>query len=302
MSSLDERDISQIMEASKHASARFRKQNALYIVATPIGNPLDISLHALEVLKAADAIFCEDTRITGRLLQHYGIKASLFIYNDHSGEKERDHILRRLNDGQSIALVSDAGTPLISDPGYRLIADIQQHNYKMISLPGASSVITALTLAGLPTDRFCFHGFLPSKTSAKRSFLEPLVNWPTTHVFFESAKRIIDTLAVSQHVFGNEREAVVARELTKTYEEYQRLPLKELSEHYQNNPDIRGEIVFMIAPQTLENTLDEHELDKQILAALENMRLKEAVGFVAEHTKINKKQVYERALILSGKK
>lgn len=302
MSSNNEREFSQIVEASKHASARFRKQNALYIVATPIGNPLDISLHALEALRAADAIFCEDTRVTDRLLQHYGIKNSLFVYNDHSGDKERDHILRRLNDGQAVALVSDAGTPLISDPGFCLINEIHTHGYQMITLPGASSVITALSLACLPTDRFCFHGFLPHKTQAKHQFLEPLKDWSTTHVFFESAKRLTDTLEVAIRIFGKERKAVIARELTKPYEEFKRMRLGELQEFYTLHPEIKGEIVFLIAPNDAEQTIDQTTIDTHILTALEQMRLKEAVAFVSEHTGINKKQIYERALILSGKK
>ncbi len=302
MSSVNERDISQILEASKPASTRFRKENALYIVATPIGNPLDITLHALEVLTQADAIFCEDTRVTGRLLQHYSIKNSLFIYNDHSGEKERDHILRRLNDGQSVALVSDAGTPLISDPGYRLVHEIYKSGYKMITLPGASSVITALTLSALPTDRFCFHGFLPNKAAARLSFLEPLKQWPVTHVFFESAKRLPESIAAVQQIFGSDRQATIARELTKHYEEFRRGSLKELAKYYSEHSDIKGEIVLVVAPHLASDTPDEAEIDAQIITALEQMRLKEAVAFVAEHTGINKKQIYERALTLSGKK
>lgn len=273
----------------------------LYVIATPIGNPEDITLRALKILAAADCVACEDTRMTNRLLGYHGIKASMIIYNDHSSERERQQILTRLAEGKTVALVSDAGMPMISDPGYKLINDVREQGYAVHVLPGASAVTTALPFSGLPSDRFCFHGFLSSKSQGRKNELAALKDWPVTHVFFESPRRLPEMLADMLEVCGN-RDVAVTRELTKTYEECRRAPLSELVAHYQANPDVKGEIVVLMAPPSDKEQLSEAELDAQLLKALESMRLKEAVAFVVEHTGLNKKHVYERALTLSGKK
>ena len=204
----------------------------LYLTAVPIGNARDITLRALDMLAAVDAIACEDTRVTGKLLGLYGISGSLISYHDHNADKMRPAILKRIAQGQSVALVSDAGTPLISDPGYKLVRAAQDQGLTVTCLPGASAPLAGLLLSGLPSDRFLFAGFAPSRSAARRAFFASLSPVQATLVFFESAKRLPASLADLAATLGD-REAAVTRELTKRFEEARRGTLASLAEHYR---------------------------------------------------------------------
>lgn len=273
----------------------------LYIVATPIGNLADMTLRALETLHCADAIACEDTRISGRLLHHYGIDAKLMQYHEHNAAKMRPEIVSRIAAGAAIALVSDAGTPLISDPGYKLVRDCVEAGLHVEAAPGASSVMTALAIAALPTDRFVFEGFLPTKESAARKVLGALKGIEATLVFFESARRVAETLTLMRDVLGDGREAVVARELTKLYEEAVRGTLGELSAHYTKVPEPRGEIVLVVGPPLAVAEATEDELDTALTSALARASVKEAVAEVSATLSLPRGKVYARALELKQK-
>jgi len=271
----------------------------LYIIATPIGNLKDITLRALDVLRIVDLIACEDTRVTAKLLHHYGIDKPTLSYNDHNGQERRPKILEALAQGQRVALVSDAGTPLISDPGYKLVKAVHEHGFYVTTLPGPSSVMAALCLSGLPTDRFLFAGFLPSKTEACRNGLRELATSPSTLVFFESAHRLPATLALMHEVFG-EREAAVVRELTKLYEESKKGVLSTLIAYYQEHGEPRGEVVVVVAPPAIAHESTE-QLEEKLRLLLASHSVKEAVAIVAEETGTPRKEVYSLALKLSSK-
>lgn len=276
------------------SESKERAKTALYIVATPIGNPDDITLRALKILQTVDIIACEDTRVTGRLLSHYGFKASMFCYNDFSTDRDREKLLEKIREGSSIALVSDAGTPLISDPGYKLVKHAQQEEIPVITLPGPSSVIAALTVAGLPTNRFLFEGFLPVKTAARTAALLPHKQLEATLVFFESARRLTESLKDMHTVLGN-RHASVIRELTKHYEEIRSGTLSELVGHYSQAEQPKGEIIVIVGPaENIE--IEEDALIRQLTDALATMSVKEAATAVAGATNFPKKYVYTRAL------
>jgi 16S rRNA (cytidine1402-2'-O)-methyltransferase len=266
---------------------------ALYIVATPIGNMEDITIRARNLLAAVDVIACEDTRVTGLLLSKMGIKAKLMCYNDYSTDEDRRKIAQLIEAGKSVALVSDAGTPLISDPGYKLVREISDKGLKVTSLPGPSSIITALTLSGLPTNRFLFEGFLPNKTESRKNALAELKNIKATLVFFESAKRLVAMLKDVEAVLGN-RETTVLREITKKFEEVNRRPLADLISYYSENQPL-GEVVVVVGPPDDKN-ISEDDLITQIQKSLEHMSMKDAVAFVAQNTGVNKKDVYRVAL------
>ena len=270
---------------------------ALYIVATPIGNPEDITLRALKVLQSASVIACEDTRVTNRLLSHHQIKASMFCYNDFSTDKNRQQLLAKILQGSSVALVSDAGTPLISDPGYKLVTEAQEQGIDVITLPGPSSVIAALTVAGLPTNRFLFEGFLPVRSAARTAVLLPYKQLAATLVFFESARRLASSLQDMHKVLGN-RQGAVIRELTKHYEEVRKGSLSELVAHYLQAEQPKGEIIIVIAPAE-EGIVDDDMLESALKKALATMSVKEAVAAVAAATSFPKKYVYTRALELA---
>lgn len=272
----------------------------LYITATPIGNLGDITLRALDVLRSAALIVCEDTRVTGRLLARYGINTSMIAYHDHNADGVRPSILRAISEGKAVALVTDAGTPLVSDPGYKLVRAVTEAGYYVTSLPGPSSLLAALTLAGLPTDRFLFEGFLPVKDQARRARLEELAGIDATLVFFERASRLPDTLETLRDILG-EREAAVARELTKIYEEVRRAPLAALVEHYRREGPPKGEAVVIIGPPAERGAIDSAALDECLLFYLDAMRTSEAAEKVSLLLGLPKKQVYERALALKGK-
>jgi 16S rRNA (cytidine1402-2'-O)-methyltransferase len=270
----------------------------LHLVATPIGNLGDITLRALQTLAGADVIACEDTRVTRRLTEHYGIVASLIAYHEHNAAQARPKILARLAQGEAVALVSDAGTPLISDPGFKLVREACAAGYPVTALPGPSSVLTALTLAALPTDRFFFEGFLPSKAGARRARLEDLSRIESTVVVFESGHRIRDTLADLAAVMEM-REAAICRELTKLHEEVRRGPLPALAA-MAPQLETRGEFVVVIGPrERAAAAMDSDQLDALLLAALAGGSLKDAVAQGVEASRRPRREVYARALELT---
>ena len=272
------------------------KIGKLFIIATPIGNMTDITLRALETLKEVDLVLCEDTRVTRVLLRYHLIDKPLLAYNDHSDENLRHKILTKLAEGQNIALVSDACTPLISDPGYKLIQELRKHNIAIHTLPGPCSIIAALTIAGLPTDRFMFIGFLPHKNTAKEKLFLELGSISTSLVCFESATRLLNTLELLESCFAN-RPVAVAREITKLYEENISGSAAEISQYYQNNPDkLRGEIVLVIAPPQENATTPEEEITIKLKKLMQNMSLRDAVEATASQYPISKKQIYKLAL------
>jgi len=269
----------------------------LYLVATPIGNLGDITLRALEVLAGADVIACEDTRVTRKLADRFGIATPLTPYHEHNAAEARPKLLAHLARGEAVALVSDAGTPLISDPGYRLVREAQAADFAVVAIPGASSVLTALSVAGLPTDRFFFEGFLPPKTVGRQKRIAALATIPATLVLFESGPRIAEALADLAAGLGA-REAAVCRELTKLHEEIRRAPLDALARDYAAGAETRGEFVIVIAPPSEEET-PAADVDALLRQALARVSVKDAVGEVALATGKPKREVYQRALELS---
>lgn len=268
--------------------------SGLYIVATPIGNLGDVTLRAVEVLRGVAAVACEDTRVTGRLLHHLGIKQRLVRYDDHAGEGDRARLLE-LMASEPVALVSDAGTPLISDPGYRLVREARERGIAVTSLPGASAAIVALTLAGLPSDRFLFAGFLPSKDKARRDVLVELAGVPATLVFYETAPRLGDSLMAIGEVLPG-REVAVARELTKKFEECRSGTAAELAAHYVAHPP-KGEIVLMIGPPVAVPAT-EIDADALLRAELATAKPSQAAASVARATGLDRRALYARALEL----
>jgi 16S rRNA (cytidine1402-2'-O)-methyltransferase len=269
----------------------------LYLVATPIGNLGDISLRALGVLAAADVVACEDTRVSHRLLEHYGIKASLTPYHEHNAAEARPKILARLAAGEIVVLISDAGTPLISDPGYKLAREASAAGHPITAVPGASSVLAALSVACLPTDRFFFEGFLPPKEVGRQKRIAELARIPATLVLFETGPRIAAALADLARELGN-REAAVCRELTKLHEEIRRAPLDSLARDYANGAETRGEFVIVIAPPH-EQAPDTQDIDALLRGALKRASVKDAVSEVASATGVSRRDVYQRALELT---
>ncbi len=272
--------------------------SGLHIAATPIGNLGDITLRALEALAGADVIACEDTRVTRKLLDRYGIETPLTPYHDHNAAEARPKILARLAAGESIVLVSDAGTPLVSDPGFKLVAAVREAGHVVTTLPGASSTLAALTVAGLPTDRFFFEGFLPPKEGARRTRIAELARIPATLVLFESGPRLGASLADLAEGLGP-REAAVCRELTKLHEEVRPATLTELARHYASEAETRGEIVLVIAPPSDEAKPDAGELEALLRQALIRVSVKDAVSEVATATGLPRRDVYQRALSLA---
>lgn len=266
----------------------------LYIVATPIGNLGDMTRRAVDTLGRCDAVACEDTRVTGKLLKHLGLSKPLWRYDDHSDEGTRTRLLDAMR-GRAVALVSDAGTPLVSDPGYRLVRDARAAGIAVTSLPGPSAPIMALTLSGLPSDRFLFAGFLPQKDKARGDVLTELATVPATLVFFETAPRLVRSL----HAIGDllpGRNVAVARELTKIYEECRSGTARELAEWYDANPP-RGEIVLMIGPPVpREASADDAEA--MLREALQTMKASQAVAQVAKATGLDRKMLYALAMDL----
>ncbi len=270
----------------------------LYLVATPIGNLGDITLRALQTLAGVDIIACEDTRITRRLTERYGIAAQLKPYHEHNAETARPKILEALSQGGSIALVSDAGTPLISDPGFKLVREVSAAGYPVVALPGPSSVLAALAVAALPTDRFFFEGFLPAKPTARRKRLAELARIDATLVMFESGNRMQDTLTDLAEIKG-ERQAAVCRELTKLHEEIRRAPLAELA-RLADAPETRGEFVLVVGPPAADaDTMTQDALDELLREQLAAHSVKDAVAHAVELSGRPRREVYARALELA---
>jgi 16S rRNA (cytidine1402-2'-O)-methyltransferase len=273
----------------------------LHVVATPIGNLRDITLRALSTLAAADAVLAEDTRVSHNLLAHYGVTTPLVAYHEHNAAAVRPHLLERLRGGAALALISDAGTPLVSDPGYKLVAEALAAGIAVTSVPGPSAMLAALVVAGLPTDRFFFEGFLPPKSAARRARINELAAVPATLVFFESPRRVAETLADLAAELGA-RAGAVARELTKLYEETRRGTLIELAGHYGAEPAPRGEIVILVGPPDAAPPIAEDELDRLLQSAMASLSVKDAAAAIAAQTGAPRRQVYARALILAGLK
>lgn len=273
--------------------------SALYIVATPIGNLGDISVRAQKTLAEADIIACEDTRVAKKLFALLGLPSSkpFISYQDHNEESKAQSIADMVMAGKSVALISDAGSPLISDPGYKLVRKCREQNVNICVLPGASAVICALQLAGLPTNRFMFAGFIPNKDKARFDLFNELENINTTLVFYETAPRLVKTLAAAAQVFGK-REAAVIREISKVYEECQNGSLDELAAHYVMNPP-KGEIVLVVAPPA-DNKSKTADIQAELKKRLPDMSLKSAVNEVAALLHVNKKNVYNMALELKN--
>ena len=272
------------------------KIGKLFIVATPIGNLADITLRALDILKNVDLILCEDTRVTKILLRHYLIEKPLLVYNDHSDLNLRHKIIEKLKAGQNLALVSDAGTPLISDPGYKLIQAIKENDIAVHPIPGACSIIAALTMSAIPTDRFMFIGFLPHKNAGKEKIFLELQSVKTSLVCFDSANRLIESLELIAKYFPA-RKIAVAREITKLYEESVNGNPADLIQYYQDNPDkLRGEIVILIAPPEEEAINPEEAIIQQLQQLMEDNSLRDAVEAVSSQYSIPKKQIYKLAL------
>jgi 16S rRNA (cytidine1402-2'-O)-methyltransferase len=271
----------------------------LYVVATPIGNLSDVTIRALDTLAGADLVACEDTRVTKRLLDRYGIDARVTAYHEHSGPAAHRRLLDALGEGKSVALVSDAGTPLVSDPGAALVTDAIAAGHRVVPIPGASSLATALSASGLPTDEVLYLGFLPSKTQARKTYLEVAAPIVATLVLFESPNRIASLLGDAATVLGSGRQATVCRELTKIHETFDRGTLAELAERYADRA-VKGEIVLVIAPPEADAPPAEADVDAALRDALKSMGVKEAADRVATSTGLSRRTLYQRALKLKA--
>lgn len=279
------------------ANPRHALAKGLHVVSTPIGNLGDITLRALETLHGADIVVCEDTRVTGRLLKRFNIATPQMSYHDHNAARVRPRLIERLKQGDIVALVSDAGTPLISDPGYRLVRAAREEGIPVTVAPGASAVLAALAVAGLPTDRFLFAGFLPAKKAQRRKTLGEFAALRASLVFYEAPSRLAAVLADMEAVFGP-REAAVARELTKMYEEVRHGTLGELAAHYAELDPPKGELVIVVAPPDADARPDAEALDKALRKALETMSVRDAAAAVAAETGLARRDVYARALAI----
>ena len=261
----------------------------------------DMTLRAIATLQAATVIACEDTRVTAKLLARHGIRAPLLAYHEHNAERMRPLLLERLRRGEAVALVSDAGTPLVSDPGFKLVRAAIGEGLMVTALPGPSAMLAALVMSGLPSDRFLFAGFLPPKSAARRRDLAGLAELEATLVFYESAPRLVATLGDMAALLGD-RLAVVARELTKLHEEVRRGSLRELAAHYEAAGPPRGEIVIVVAPPVPETAAVESEsVDRQLAAALSEMSMRDATAAIAAATGLPRRAIYARALRLTGR-
>lgn len=274
------------------------KPSTLYIVATPIGNLGDITLRAIETLKNVDLIAAEDTRHSGLLLQHFAIEGRLYPLHDHNEQQKTEALIEKLKSGLSIALISDAGTPLINDPGYHLVKACYRNQITVVPVPGACAAITALSVSGLPTDRFCYEGFLPAKSKARIDLLTQLKQEPRTVVFYESTHRILDSLQDMLDVYGPEKIVVLAKELTKSWETIIHSPLKDLIEWLKADDNRRkGEFVLIVEGY---DKVNEQEVDPDAIKLLNRLQqeipLKKAAGIVAEIYGLKKNQLYQLGL------
>lgn len=284
--------------ASKLSATKI--ETGLHIVATPIGNLSDITLRAVAVLRVADAIACEDTRVTGKLKFEFGLTAELIPYHEHNADRVTPGIIRRLKSGETIALVSDAGTPLVSDPGYRLVKTALNNDISIIPVPGASALLTALTVSGLPTDRFVFEGFLPTKSIARREKLNRIAEVDATIIFYESPKRLAISLGEMAKILGN-RDAIIARELTKRFEQIDRGSLGDLAAKIESTSRLKGEVTIVIAPPLEIVPISNEEIDSLIGDALVDQSVRDAANLIAGATGLPRRVIYQRAIKLKKK-
>jgi 16S rRNA (cytidine1402-2'-O)-methyltransferase len=273
-------------------------ESGLYVVATPIGNLADMSQRAILILEAADIVAVEDSRVTGKLLHHLGLKKKMRRYNDHSSEADRLALVAAARNGV-VALVSDAGTPLISDPGYKLVRSAREAGVEVYAAPGPSAAIAALSICGLPTDRFLFAGFLPSKAKARADALAELAEIKATLVFYESGPRLAATLAAIAETYGG-REVAVARELTKKFEEVVTGSASELAERYAEQ-EPKGEIVLVVGPPSEEVAVEAGDVDTALREALKTMSAAKAAGGIAKRFGLERSDVYARATEMKSK-
>lgn len=274
-------------------------KSGLYIVGTPIGNMEDISFRAVNTLKNADIIACEDTRVSKVLLSNYGIDTQTVSIHNYNESEKIDWVKNKIDEGLSIALISDAGMPLISDPGYKVVSELRNSGYYVSVVPGATSTISALVLSGMPTDRFMFIGFAPTKEKEKFAFFDEVKNIDASVIFFETANRLTDTLKTLNQIF-KERKIAIVREITKIYEEVKTGTPEELFNHFAQN-GVKGEIVGVISPCKKRESFDSGKIQKTLLELLEYMPLKSASEFVAKIFDISKKEVYNLGIKLKNK-
>ncbi|MDB5536788.1 MAG: rsmI [Devosia sp.] len=271
----------------------------LYVVATPIGNLRDITIRALETLAAVDAVLCEDTRMSARLLDHYGIKGRRIALHEHNERAKADDIVARIAAGQTFALISDAGTPLLSDPGFPLIRALAEADLPVFAIPGASALLSALVVAGLPTDAFAFHGFLPPKAGARANALKALADSRETLVFYESPRRLDDTLAAMALAFGPDRPAAVALELTKRFERVHRGTLADLATEFADT-ETKGEAVIVVGGSPEASVPDAADWNASLVEALADQPLRAAVDAITAKYGLKRKEVYDAALALKA--
>ncbi len=309
MSNPKERSDERMTNTSSRAKTKMKRDGAnpnaqlpagLYLVATPIGNLGDITLRALETLKKADLILCEDTRVSGKLLQAYDIKKPLLSLHDHNEDARSAEIIEKVKSGLAVALISDAGMPLISDPGYKLVSHCRDHGLYVTSIPGASSVLMALQLSGLPSDQFTFLGFLPTKSKARRDVLTAWKSSPATLIMFENGLRVKDTCQDISSIYGL-RRLVVARELTKLFEDTWHGTASDIITHIDEKGPPKGEIVLVLEGSTAHDVDETIDIDRLILDHLKSHSLKDTVAMVVDQTGLSKKDIYARALTLTAK-
>lgn len=283
---------------SKRPGESVQVNSGLHIVATPIGNLRDITLRALDTLHSVDEVLAEDTRTARKLFDAHAIKTKLSAYHDHNGAIRRPELVERLKAGDKIALISDAGTPLVSDPGWKLVRDAAEAGIKIIPLPGPSAMLAGLVTSALPSDQFMFCGFLPAKTTARKKALKDLASVPATLIFYEAGPRLISCLADMQDVLGRNRHAAVARELTKLFEETRRGTLGDLATHYTEAGKPKGEIVLLVGPPVDKPKPDEETIKAELSEALKTNATKAAATLVAEQYNLPKRDIYQLALDL----
>lgn len=277
-------------------------QASLYIVATPIGNLADMTLRAVEVLNTVDVIAAEDTRHSGILLQHFSIKTSQVSLHDHNEAQRSEVLLNRLQQGESVALISDAGTPLISDPGYKLVSLVREHNIPVIPVPGSCAVIAALSASGLPSDRFTFEGFLPPKQGSRQQVLNALIDEVRTMIFYDAPRRLEGTLEDMISIFGGERQACIAREITKLHETITTKPLAELLEWVaQDSNQRKGECVLLVEGSKKQKDSSETEINRILSVLLKELPVKKAAAMTASLLDVSKNTAYDMALKLKQK-
>lgn len=272
----------------------------LYVVATPIGNLGDVTIRALATLAAADIVACEDTRVTSRLTGHYGISAKLVAYHEHNAERQAPRLLDHLARGQSVALVSDAGTPLLSDPGQRLVAEAIAAGHTVFAIPGPSALTAAVSASGLPTETVLFAGFLPVKSNARRRRLAELAQQAATLVFYEAPHRVAESLSDMAAELGAERPAAVGRELTKLHETFYRGSLAELAATFAAMDTVRGEIVVVVGPPGAPPAASQDDIDRRLGELLEHHSVAGAAALAADESGLPRRQLYQRALALKG--